>query len=193
MPYEKNDLIDYVKYAVRAARSLFDRRVVSSHLTRVRTSMQMGLVPLGAEIELSNVGFAAVEPQRSKVKSFDAKYDVFRYFHDFQMEVLSWKLGGYIDDHSGSTELAGRRGFLELAPGRLSIAGELSRPATADPWMLNHLIREIVLSASFVSVASQTNRQSKAIAAWFCEVFACSGWRFAAEVTRQTVDFANGL
>lgn len=144
MPYEKYDLIDYIKYAVRASRSLFDRRIAWSHLIKIRTNMQPGLIPLGAEIELSNVGFAAVEPQRSKIKSFDAKYDRFRYFHDFKMEVLSWKLGGYIDDHSGSTELAGRRGFLELAPGRLNIAGELSRPATADPWLLNQLIREIV-------------------------------------------------
>jgi hypothetical protein len=38
---------------------------------------------------------------------------------------------------------------LELAPGRLNIAGELSRPATADPWLLNQLIHEI---ASFYDV-----------------------------------------
>jgi len=57
---------------------------------------------------------------------------------------LSWKLGGYIDDHTGSTDRARRYGFLELAPGRLNIAGELSRPATADPWLLSHLIQEIV-------------------------------------------------
>ena len=56
---------------------------------------------------------------------------------------MSWKLGGYIDDHSGSTERSRRQGFLELAPGRLSISGELSRPATADPWLLNQLIHEI--------------------------------------------------
>jgi hypothetical protein len=59
------------------------------------------------------------------------------------LDVLSWKLGGYIDDHTGSTDQARRRGFLELAPGRLNIAGELSRPATADPWLLNQLINEI--------------------------------------------------
>jgi hypothetical protein len=57
---------------------------------------------------------------------------------------LSWKLGGYIDDHSGSTERIRRLGFLELAPGRLNIASELSRPATADTWLLNRLINEIV-------------------------------------------------
>jgi len=143
MPYDRYDLIDYVKYAVRAARSLFDARVVRAHLERIRSNFQPGLVPLGAEIELSNLGFAAVEPQRSVKKLFDPIYDGFRYFHDFGLDVLSWKLGGYIDDHTGATDQARRSGFLELAPGRLNIAGELSRAATADPWLLNQLIHEI--------------------------------------------------
>jgi hypothetical protein len=101
-------------------------------------------VPLGAELELSNLGPAAVEPQRTARKAFDPVYDDFRYFYDFNLEVLTWKLGGYIDDHSGSTDRGRRLGFLELAPGRLNIAGELSRPATSDPWLLNNLIHEII-------------------------------------------------
>ena len=144
MPYDKFDLVDYVKYAVSAAKSMFDARVARAHLSRIRSSFQPGLMPLGAEIELSNLGYAAVEPQRTAQKAFDPIYDGFRYFHDFHLDVLSWKLGGYIDDHSGSTDQAKRSGFLELAPGRLNIAGELSRPATADPWLLNQLINEIV-------------------------------------------------
>jgi gamma-glutamylcyclotransferase (GGCT)/AIG2-like uncharacterized protein YtfP len=143
MPYQKYDLIDYVKYAVQAADSIFDSRVAYSHLERVRANFHPGLIPLGAEIELSNLGPAAVEPQRGIRKKFDPIYDGFRYFHDFWLDVLSWKLGGYIDDHSGSAERSRRQGFLELAPGRLSISGELSRPATADPWLLNQLIHEI--------------------------------------------------
>ena len=82
--------------------------------------------------------------QRSIQKLADPVYDGFKYFYDFHLDVLSWKLGGYIDDHSGSTDQARRRGFLELAPGRLNIAGELSRPATGDPWLLNQLINGIV-------------------------------------------------
>jgi gamma-glutamylcyclotransferase (GGCT)/AIG2-like uncharacterized protein YtfP len=143
MPYQKYDLINYVKYAVRAADSIFDSRVAHSHLERIRANLQPGLIPLGAEIELSNLGPAAVEPQRSIQKKSDPIYDGFRYFHDFCLDVLSWKLGGYIDDHTGSDDRARRCGFLELAPGRLNIAGELSRPATADPWLLNQLIHEI--------------------------------------------------
>jgi len=145
MPYDKNDLIDYVKYSVRAADSLFDPRVARYHLDQIRFNFQPGIVPLGAEIELSNVGAAAVEPQRSRQKITDTVYDGFRYFYDFHLNTLSWKLGGYIDDHTGSVDYSRRPGFLELAPGRLNIAGELSRPATADPWLLNQLIHSIVM------------------------------------------------
>jgi gamma-glutamylcyclotransferase (GGCT)/AIG2-like uncharacterized protein YtfP len=144
MTPEKYDLIDYVKYAVQAAKSMFHSRIAYAHLEHIRANLHPGFVPLGIEIELSNLGPAAVEPQRSIQKRTDPVYDGFKYFYDFHLDVLSWKLGGYIDDHSGSTDRARRDGFLELAPGRLNIAGELSRPATADPWLLNHLIQEIV-------------------------------------------------
>ena len=141
---EGADLIDYVKYAVRAVRSLFDPRVAEDHLTRIRANLQPGLVPLGCEMELSNVGAAAVEPLRSATKATDPVYDGFKYFYDFRLDVLCWKLGGYIDDHSGYTDRPRRQGFFEIAPGRLSIAGELSRPSTSDPWLLSQLIHEIV-------------------------------------------------
>lgn len=149
MPCEENDLINYVKYAVRASRSIFEPRVAEAHLKRIQSNLQPGLVPLGFEVELSNVGAAAVEPQRSISKVQDPVYDGFKYFYDFRLDVLCWKLGGYIDDHSGSTERGRRCGFLEIAPGRLNIAGELSRPATSDPWLLNQLIHEL---ASFFDV-----------------------------------------
>ena len=132
------DLIDYVKYAVHAADSIFDSRVAQSEISIIRNNLQPGLVPMGAELELSNLGFRAVHKE---AVNQDAEYDGFHYFSDFALDVLSWKLGGYIDDHSGEAK-AGRRGFLELAPGRLNILGELSKPATADPWVLHQLIRE---------------------------------------------------
>ncbi len=143
MPYDKNDLFDYVKYAVRAAASIFDSRVVESHLENIHSRFRPGLVPLGCELELSNLGAATVEPLFSIQKKADPAYNGFKYFYDFALHILGWKLGAYIDDHSGSTDTARRVGFLELAPGRLNIAGELSRPATAAPWMLSQLIQAI--------------------------------------------------
>jgi len=168
LPYEKNDLIDYVKYSVRAARSIFDTRVARANLERIHSNFHPGLIPLGAELELSNLSAAAVEPLRSIEKKSDPVYDGFRYFYDFHLDVFTWKLGGYIDDHSGETERGRRCGFLELAPGRLNIEGELSRPATADPWLMSQLIREIVafynigphsLHLSFQLLKNQVGKQ----------------------------------
>jgi len=144
MPYGSYDLIDYVKYAINAVDSIFDLRVALAKLNLIRANFSPGLVPLGAELELSNLGFATVEPQRTYQKKYDPIYDGFKYFHDFCLDVLSWKIGGYIDDHSGSSDFGRRLGFLELAPGRLNVTGELSRPATADPWLLNQLINAMV-------------------------------------------------
>lgn len=141
--FPDHDLIDYIKYAIHATDCLFDTRVIRSHLDRIRSNFQPGLIPLGAEIELSNIGSAVVQPQMGIQKKTDPVYDGFKYFHDFGLSVMTWKLGGYIDDHTDSNEGSRRPGFLELAPGRLNIARELSRPVTADPWLLNQLIHEI--------------------------------------------------
>ena len=168
MPFERHDLFDYVKYAVRAARSLFEPRLAKATVERIRANLQGGLVPLGCEMEMSNLGAAAVGPYQVAGRAFDPVYDGFRYFYDFRLDVLCWKLGAYVDDHSGSGDRSRRSGFLEFAPGRLSIAGELSRPATADPWLLNQLIHEIThfydvrphsLHLSFQLRRSQIGRQ----------------------------------
>jgi hypothetical protein len=94
-------------------------------------------------VELSNVGAAVTDPYSLPGEKDDPVYDCFRYFSDFQMDVLMWKLGGYIDDNSGEATPGRRQGFLELAPGRLNVAMELSRPATACPWLLSQLINEM--------------------------------------------------
>jgi len=138
----KYDLVDYVKYAVSAADSIFDSRLVRSELDRVRANSQFGLMPMGAELELSNLGFRAVDRNIYKT---EVDFDGFKFFDDFRLDILTWKLGGYIDDHGISRKTTRKRGFLELAPGRLNILGELSKPATNDPWMLNQLIHEICL------------------------------------------------
>lgn len=166
--YERHDLIDYVKYAVRAARHLFDTRVVEAHLNSIRSNFQPGLVPMGCEVEMSNVGGAVVDADATPEEKNDEIYDCFRYFNDFKLDVLLWKLGGYIDDNSGETGKRGQRGFLELAPGRLNVALELSKPVTACPWFLNQMINEMTvfydvlphsLHLSFQLRSNQVDRQ----------------------------------
>jgi len=140
-PGEPYDLIDYVKYGVAAAESIFDSRLAKSEIERIRANSQSGLIPMGAELEFSNLGFRATH---AASWNSEAIFDGFKYFSDFGLDVLSWKLGGYIDDHTGRSS-PHRRGFLELAPGRLNLAGEISKPATPDPWLINQMIHEIAV------------------------------------------------
>ncbi len=150
IPYKNNDLFDYVKFAVIAAASMFDVRVVRAKLDNIRSNLQTGLTPLGLEIELEPFGKRQSTSTGRNIKEYsllvfcDPAYDGFKYFFDFNLDVFSWKFGGYIDDHSGCGDRTRRCGFLELAPGRLNLEGQLSRPATADPWLLNQLLTEIV-------------------------------------------------
>lgn len=141
-PMDGYDLIDYVKYAVQASFSVFDSRVAMSELGRIRANRQKGLMPMGAELEMSNEGYRAIHEIQGS--GLDHNFDGFRYFDDFCLDILMWKLGGYIDDHGLAKHQTRKRGFLELAPGRLNVIGELSKPATSDPWILNQLITEII-------------------------------------------------
>ena len=146
-PGSNYDLIDYVKYAVQASFSMFDSRVAMSELERIRANRQGGLMPLGAELEMSNVGYKAIHEK--DMTSRDYVFAGFKYFNDFHLDILMWKLGGYVDDNGASNYAKRARGFLEIAPGRLNVKGELSKPATADPWILNQLIHE---SAEFYPI-----------------------------------------
>jgi hypothetical protein len=139
-PTGRYDLMDYVKYAISAADSLFDNRVAHSVMHIVRQNLQPGLIPMGAEVEFSNLGYRAV---MKNISDKDDVFDGFRWFDKFALDVLTWKMGGYIDDHSGEFT-PGRCGYFELAPGRLNQAMELSKPVTGGPWVLSQLIREMV-------------------------------------------------
>ena len=139
-PSPDYDLLDYVKYAINAADSIFDSRVAKSQITAIGNKLSPGLMPLGVELEFSNLGYKALD--KDKI-GYDPDFDGFKYFYDFRLEVLTWKLGGYIDDHSGSHDIPRRRGFFEVAPGRLNLLGDVSKPSSNDPWLMNQLIREI--------------------------------------------------
>jgi gamma-glutamylcyclotransferase (GGCT)/AIG2-like uncharacterized protein YtfP len=141
--YKSHDLIDYIKYAIKAANEIFDTRLAKNQLDFIASNIRTGLTPLGAEVELSNLGYKTISSLGSPAGIKDDIYDSFYYFYDFHLDILTWRLGGCVDNHSGSTEKSRRRGFLEMAPGRLNIAGELSMAATADPWTLNQLINQI--------------------------------------------------
>ena len=134
-------LIDYVRWAVATSDAIYDEKNAKQHLNFIRNHTGGGYIPMGAELEFSNVGHRVIsDPQCETV--CDGKYDGFVFFRDFALDILTWKLGGHIDDHHVKSSDKPRRGFFEVALGNLSIEANISKPLTNDPWIMNQFIRE---------------------------------------------------
>lgn len=141
LKFPSDPLVEFVRWAVVAADSIFSPQTVRQQLRFIRNHMGRGFIPLGAELEFSNIGHDVVrDPQAQRMT--DQVYDGFVYFKDFGLDVLTWKLGGHIDDHHVKSSHGPRRGFFEAALGNISIEENLSKPVTDDPWLLNQIIHE---------------------------------------------------
>ncbi|MCK4601488.1 MAG: gamma-glutamylcyclotransferase [Phycisphaerae bacterium] len=139
--FHKDRLIDFVRWSIVAADSFYDPQAGRSEIKFIQSHMGQGHIPLGAELEFSNIGHDVInDPQGAAMR--DLRYDGFLYFSDFGLDVLTWKLGGHIDDHYEKASRRPRRGFFEVALGNLSVEANISKPITDDPWLLNQFVHE---------------------------------------------------
>ena len=137
---------DYAVAAIYIAENLYTKNRADQIIDWVRSNRKVGMLPLGAELEFSNLGVRAVEAKEGE----DPVYDSFHYFYDFDLMRRGWKLGAHVDDHGFLTSADIRtRGFLELAFGKFKLLGDISKPATQDPWILSNIID---LSIRFVNI-----------------------------------------
>lgn len=129
--------VDYTVAAIYIAQELYNDRRAREIADWVRMNRRIAKTPLGAELEFSNIGGRAIGAEPGE----DPKFDCFYYFYDFDLMRRGWKLGAHVDDHRFLTTTHTRtRGFLELAFGRYKLLGDVSKPATHDPWILAQLI-----------------------------------------------------
>jgi len=141
LQFKRDHLVDFVRWAVMAADAVYEPREARRELEYIRTHMGHGHIPMGAELEFSNIGQDVIrDPAGRRVR--DTMYDGFLYFNDYALDVLTWKLGGHVDDHHEKAPTRPRRGFFEVALGSVSIEANLSKPVTDDPWVLNQFIHE---------------------------------------------------
>ncbi len=141
LDFRRNKLVDFVQWGVVAADAIYERRLARQQVAYVRNHLGRGSIPLGAELEFSNIGHRVIQDPRGE-HIRDAAYDGFLYFPDFGLDVLTWKLGGHVDDHHQKHSTARRRGFFEVALGSLSVQANISKPITSDPWLVGQLIHE---------------------------------------------------
>ncbi len=141
LSFASSHLIDYVRWAVMAADVVYDAQMAKQEMEYVRGHMGRGFIPMGAELEFSDVGHLVIRDPQAETYT-DPHFDGFLYFYDFALDVLTWKLGGHIDDHRDKVSTKPRRGFFEIALGSLSIEDNISKPITNDPWLLAQSIHE---------------------------------------------------
>ena len=143
MSFQNNHLIDFVQWAVAAADALYERPLAKQEMAFIKTHTGRGHVPMGVELEFSEIGHDVIrDPEGKRLR--DLKYDGFYFFRDFGLDILTWKLGGHIDDHHDKASARRRRGFFEVSLGNLSLEANISKPVTNDPWQLNQLIHEVM-------------------------------------------------
>jgi hypothetical protein len=140
LDFRKNDLIDYSAFGVLIAENLFEPNKVKRELDWIREHRVGGRVPMGVELEMSNIGNIAVADDQ---QACDVEFDNFRYFSDFALDSLTWKVGGHIDDHRPDGKER-KQGFLELAPGTFGESSFYSKPLTDDPWILDQLVHHLM-------------------------------------------------
>lgn len=143
MPFEPSPLIDYIRWTVQAADAVYDGGFARQEVVYIRDHMGSGYIPLGAELEFSNIGHDVIRDPGAQ-RYCDRQYDGFLYFRDFALDILTWKLGGHVDDHYVKSSQQRRRGFFELAFGSLSVEANISKPITDDPWLLNQIVHAAV-------------------------------------------------
>jgi hypothetical protein len=139
LTFRDSHLVDFVRRGVVLADELYDGQLARREIEYIQQHKAAGHIPMGAELEFSNIGHQVIRDPGGKSVQ-DSRYDGFLYFCDFGLDVLTWKLGGHLDDHHDKASAAPRRGFFEVALGNLSIRANISKPLTDDPWVLNQLI-----------------------------------------------------
>lgn len=137
---------DYAVAAIFIADELYARSKPAYIVDWLAEHRISGAVPMGAELEFSNLGYKTIGANPGQ----DPEFDAFFYFYDFDLMRRGWKLGAHIDDHGFLTSPNTRtRGFMELAFGRYKLLGDVSKPATQDAWVLSQIID---LAVRFINI-----------------------------------------
>ncbi len=143
LPFASGRLLDFVRWGVHASDHVYDAPAAEREIDYIAHHMGSGGIPLGCELEFSNIGHGVILDPAGRERR-DRQYDGFLYFRDFGLDVLTWKLGGHVDDHRVKSSPERRRGFFELAVGSLSVEANISKPITDDPWLLDQFIHAAV-------------------------------------------------
>ena len=89
LSFGSHHLVDFVRCAVGAADALYSVRSARNQMRLIMSHRGGGYIPLGAELEFSNIGHDVIRDPGAAAVS-DPTYDGFLYFYDFALDALTW-------------------------------------------------------------------------------------------------------
>ncbi|OQY18402.1 MAG: hypothetical protein B6I36_07070 [Desulfobacteraceae bacterium 4572_35.1] len=138
-------------YCLRAfllTRSMVNAESLLLAAQRSSSSRIGGEVPLGAELEFSNLGYRAAFEHSFGQHRQDQPFCNFIYFHKFFLEDITWRFGGYLDHHVRLRRylpVPWIGGFFEYNLVRIDYPRRFSLPLTRDPGFLARYIQMVVM------------------------------------------------
>ena len=126
---------------------LYSRSEMAAEAAAVRALCRPGKIPLGLELEFSNLGRRAVDKNCPAALIEADPFRNFEYYDSFQLEDVTWRLGGYVDTHEHGRRLFSLTrygGFFEYSLVRVDYPRTYTLPLTTDPAIAAAMISESI-------------------------------------------------
>jgi hypothetical protein len=113
----------------------------------IKDSALPGKIPLGIEMEFSNLGRKAVDKDNPKSLISSDPFLNMELYSSFHLEDVTWRLGGYVDTHEHGRrllKLSRYGGFFEYSMVRVDYPRTYTLPLTTDPAIAGQMILESI-------------------------------------------------
>ena len=137
----------YLLLSFTLAKKIYQRSAMQTEANAVRNSTMAGEIPIGIEMEFSNLGRKAVAKDNPKSLITCDPFLNMELYSSFQLEDVTWRLGGYVDTHEHGRrllKLSHYGGFFEYSMVRVDYPRTYTLPLTSDPAIAGRMIRESI-------------------------------------------------
>ncbi len=137
----------YLLLSFTLAQKIYSRQAMQIIANAVRDSALAGEIPLGIEMEFSNLGRKAVAKDNPRSLITGDPFLNMELYSNFQLEDVTWRLGGYVDTHEHGRRplrLSRYGGFFEYSMVRVDYPRTYTLPLTSDPTIAARMIRESI-------------------------------------------------
>ncbi len=137
----------YMLLTFPLADKIYNRKMMQDEADAVIAMSIPGITPIGIEMEFSNLGRKAVDKKIPGALIGKDPFKNFEHYSSFQLEEVTWRLGGYVDTHEhGRRPLSFTRygGFFEYSMVRIDYPRTYTLPLTCDPAIADQIILESI-------------------------------------------------